>query len=423
MANQTSRKKHSATKKRTSRPKKTSRPTSRGTRRTKRRRSKSALTLRHVLVILGGLVVLVAMGSWGLIQYQNRKVSQKRTCRNHRSEITAIIQGVLFRNGLSRHDVQWKTRRGFVSLTFRVDQPRIKEIYRALSKELIPAYQGLKVVKKGHARICIFCKGKMAFQLTCLPLPIVSYPSTKKKPQDKEEKEEKPPPVKRSASKEAKVAIVIDDIGYDLAIARNLMNLPAPITLSLFPYGPHSKEIAKEAAAKGYEVLMHVPMEPEGYPEKGKDPGPGALYVRMLPEDIKRQLNEDLDRIPEVCGINNHMGSRLTCNSKDMLVVMKVLKKRKKFFLDSRTSVNSVGFKIAREEGIPTVERDVFLDNVRDVKKIREQMERLVEKAKKRGYAVGIGHPHRATYLALRKAIPEYQKKGITFVFVSSLAQ
>jgi polysaccharide deacetylase 2 family uncharacterized protein YibQ len=201
------------------------------------------------------------------------------------------------------------------------------------------------------------------------------------------------------------------------------MNLPVPVTLSIFPFASHAREIAREAIKRHHVILMHLPMEPDGYPGRGKDPGPGALFVRMSPGEIRRQLITDLNRIPEVCGINNHMGSRFTCDSKGMRVVMKVLKERGKIFLDSRTTAKSVGYALAKELGVPTAKRDVFMDNVRDVRKIRKQLDHLIALAKKRGSAIGIGHPHRATLLALRKALPHYQKEGIDFVYITTLVR
>ncbi len=305
-----------------------------------------------------------------------------------------------------------------VSFTIKGGKKRSQRVYRRLVQNLARKFPQFRVEKGQDSTLYLLCRGRITHRLAFIPPPISPiHPTGEKRPRKKKVTK------KEKGGKERKIAIVIDDIGNDIEIARSLLSLPAPITLSIFPYAPHAREIAREAREKGYEILMHVPMEPEGYPGRGKDPGQGALYVNMTSAELVRQINEDLDRIPEVCGINNHMGSRFTCRPEEMRVLMRVLKKRKKLFLDSRTSAQSVGYKLAKEAGVPTVKRDVFLDNVRDVAKIREQLELLVEEAKKRGYAVGIGHPHKATYLALKKAIPELKKEGIKFVFVSTLAR
>ena len=295
------------------------------------------------------------------------------------------------------------------------------EAYKVLAEKLVRRFKGVTVRKGSHGVIRVSCGGRVSHRLVFIP-PAFPLPRGEKKV-----KGTVPPigpsvaPIKPRKGKTVKVALVIDDIGNDRAIAKKLLDLPIPITLSIFPFAPYSREIAKEALAKRHVILMHLPMEPIGYPGKGKDPGPGALYVRMSPEEIKKQLNADLDRIPEVSGINNHMGSRFTCDSEGMRAVMVVLKQRKKIFLDSRTIAGSVGYETAKEVGIPTARRDVFLDNTRDVATIRRQLDHLVAIAKKRGTAIGIGHPHRATYLALKKAIPEYLKEGVEFVYITSL--
>ncbi len=379
------------------------------------------MSLPQILLILAGVAVILGGLSWGILHFRGRKAPSKVPCQARQNEITAFIQGALFRQGLSRREVSWERRGGVVSFTLKTGEHTFHGLYTTLQRELNRKFKGIHLVKQGRKTFLIRCGKRTTHRIAYIPPPAaVTYSPEKPSPKPKHE-EKLPPPGKKE--KAVKVAIVIDDIGNDLTLARELLNLPAPITLSIFPYAPHSKEIAREAREKGYDILMHVPMEPEGYPGKGKDPGPGALYVTMTPDELIQQLNKDLDQIPEICGINNHMGSRFTSHREGMKVVMKVLKARKKFFLDSRTSAQSVGFQVARENGIPTIKRDIFLDNTRDVKKIQEQLDRLVEDAKRRGYAVGIGHPHRATYLALKKAIPEYQKEGIKFVFVSSLVR
>jgi len=408
----------STSKGRASTSKKSARSAPRKPRSTRKKRKKS-FSLKQIIFVIAGLAILLMAVSWGIIYYQGRKAPVRLSCLHNQKEVTTDIFGVLFREGLSRQSVKWKSHGHVISFTIKSGRRKAQEVYVGLVKNLGPKYKGLRLKKNRHGTIRIFCGKRETHQLT-FALPAVSYPAAETKPLTHV------PPVARARLpkvKAVKVAIVIDDIGYDLSIARNFLDLPVPVTLSVFPYAPHSKEIVREAQNKRHEVMMHLPMEPEGYPGKGKDPGPGALYVKMSPPEIVRQINSDLDRIPEVCGVNNHMGSRFTCDPKGVKVLMETLKKRKKFFLDSRTSTKSVGFKIAEEEGIPTVKRDVFLDNVRDVKKIRLQLDHLVERAKKKGYGVGIGHTHSATYLALKKAIPDYQKEGVEFVFISSLVR
>ena len=324
-----------------------------------------------------------------------------------------MILGLLFKEGYSHQELVWRTHGGETIISLKSRRARTKKIQHALATILGSRYRHLKVVQGGRNELYIYCGEILTHKLAILRLKgrkevrVIPSRVGKKKP----------------STKGVKVAIVIDDIGYNLHIARELLNLPVPITLSIFPYAPHAREIAREAQEKKHVILMHLPMEPEGYPEKGKDPGPGALYVKMSVEEIKKQLETDLNRIPWVCGINNHMGSRFTCDMKGMRAVMEVLKERGKIFLDSRTIAGTVGYKLAKKFGVPTASRDIFLDNVRDVKKIKKQLDHLVAIAKRKGSAIGIGHPHRATVIVLKKLIPEYMRSGITFVYINALTR
>jgi len=140
-------------------------------------------------------------------------------------------------------------------------------------------------------------------------------------------------------------------------------------------------------------------------------------------EEIDRQVNEYLRVIPYTVGANNHMGSRFTENEPKMQDVLQVLKGRGMFFIDSVTTPHSVGLKLAREMGVRTAARNVFLDNVQDVAAIRKQIQQLARLAVKRGSAIGICHPHRATIQALAEELPVLQKAGIKFVYASELVR
>jgi len=199
-----------------------------------------------------------------------------------------------------------------------------------------------------------------------------------------------------------RVAIIIDDMGPSKRRAREVINLEAPLTLSFFPFSRNSRKLAQEALEKGKEVILHMPMEPKEFPEI--NPGKGALLMNMTEEELHRQIRENLDTIPFVKGVNNHMEAR------------------KLFFLDSRTTANTVGYRTAKELGIKTGERDVFLDNNRyDEAEIRENISKLVEIAKNEGKAIGIGHPHPSTIRSLREMIPTLKEKGIEIVPLSDL--
>jgi polysaccharide deacetylase 2 family uncharacterized protein YibQ len=217
-----------------------------------------------------------------------------------------------------------------------------------------------------------------------------------------------------------RVAIIIDDLGSNRRRTRELINLEAPITLSFFPLCRYSPELAKEASENGKEVIMHMPMEPYGFP--GIDPGKGALLMGMNETELYRRIHENLEAIPDIKGVNNHMGSRFMENDHRVGILMKELKARNLFFLDSRTTSKTVGYRTAKKLGVKTGQRDVFLDNNSyDEAEIRRNIAELAEIAKNEGKAIGIGHPHRSTIRSLREMIPRLQEGGIEIVPLSDL--
>ncbi len=215
------------------------------------------------------------------------------------------------------------------------------------------------------------------------------------------------------------VAIVVDDLGFDLASARTLVEMDLAVTFSILPYAPKAVAVARLARQHGVEAILHIPMEPHGYP--AIDPGPEALLQSTDPEAVKRQVRSWLDGLPYVVGGNNHMGSRLTEQNASMAAVMETLRERQLFFVDSRTSEASVAVAEARRAGIPVASRDVFLDNVRDVEAISRQIHQLVAVARRKGSAIGIGHPYPETLEALRRESRLLREQGIDVVPVSRL--
>lgn len=205
------------------------------------------------------------------------------------------------------------------------------------------------------------------------------------------------------------VAIIIDDMGYDRKLCKKFIRLAAPITCSILPGSPHRLEIAEYAHKKGKCVMLHLPMEPIQYP--AVNPGPGALLSSMSPNTLIRTLKQDLNAVPYISGVNNHMGSRLTADSDKMNQVLSILKTRRLFFIDSRTTAKSVARSSARLFAVPFAERDVFLDNNPSKKKIKKQIEKLIVIAEKTGFAIGIGHPHKTTCEAIAEMIPEIKKR------------
>ncbi len=211
--------------------------------------------------------------------------------------------------------------------------------------------------------------------------------------------------------------LVIDDVGYSAEQIDNFLNLPIPMTFALLP-GLELSEYAQERIAEaGEEMILHQPIEPIG----GQDPGPGALFVGMDPEDMRRIVNKNLDQLPKVIGVNNHMGSKGTANPQLMQALFSVLKGRHLYFLDSRTTAETVAPHIADQMGLPFSERNVFLDNSRDYLEIEKALKKALEISRTQGYAVMIGHvwcEELASTLALWYG--EIEGQGYRFSHLSS---
>jgi len=206
---------------------------------------------------------------------------------------------------------------------------------------------------------------------------------------------------KESSEGLPKVAVIIDDVGFDAELARSFLELKPPLTLSVLPTAPHALAIAREAMGKGVEVLLHLPMEPKE--SNGEGPGPGALLSRMGEEEFVETLNGHLSRIPGVQGVNNHMGSLLTEREDKMALLFRELRKRNLFYVDSRTTPQTVAFKVAVDMKVPVVSRSVFLDHDMSQEAMKVQWERLLATAWEQGYAVVIAHPHRETLAFLKE--------------------
>ena len=206
-----------------------------------------------------------------------------------------------------------------------------------------------------------------------------------------------------------KIVIIIDDIGYDKKIAMALYNLNSKITFSILPFAPFGKTISKQLNAKGSQLMLHLPMEPFEYP--AVNPGPGAILSSMSPDTLLNQLKKNINDIPNIVGVNNHMGSRITTNSDKMNQIFSVLKKENLFFIDSRTAPNSKCKAAARLFKLEFAQRDIFLDNFQNIDYITRQFKKLVVLAEKHGFAIGIGHPYKATFHALEKELPKLKNK------------
>ncbi|MFH1837771.1 MAG: divergent polysaccharide deacetylase family protein [Candidatus Omnitrophota bacterium] len=216
-----------------------------------------------------------------------------------------------------------------------------------------------------------------------------------------------------------KVAIVLDDFGYNKINLSALGDLTVPVTIAVLPNTPYSKTVSRFAEEKGIEVILHLPMQPEG----GNVPlEVDTVLVGMEDGEIRDIIGRALDSVPFAKGISNHMGSKATGDARTMTIIFEELKKRNMFFLDSFTSPDSVCGKIAEEKDVPCFQRDIFLDNSRETKKIEQCLINLVALKNNRNSAIGIGHDRMVTFEALKNIVPEMEKMGVKFVKLSDLA-
>lgn len=215
------------------------------------------------------------------------------------------------------------------------------------------------------------------------------------------------------------VAIVIDDMGSSMEEARQLLAINIPLTFSVIPGLAKSRSVAETVHARGRQVMLHIPMEPKGYPQQRLEKN--GLLLSESDADIERQMADYFQAVPYAVGANNHMGSSFTENREKMGVVLGVLRGKGLFFIDSKTSPASVGYSVAKKMGMRAGSRQVFLDNTQDVGAITAQLEQVAAVARKHGSAIAICHPHRATIQALAAAMPRMQREGIQFVAASEL--
>ena len=208
------------------------------------------------------------------------------------------------------------------------------------------------------------------------------------------------PPPPEPPTETGRLVIIIDDLGESMTTARRLADLPFKVTFSVLPHNTKARQVAQLARREGLELLMHLPCEPEGYPEKA-DSGPGTLRTNMSGAQLERLLVDNLSRLPEVDGVNNHMGSRLTRDARAMAVILGHLKGRGKFFVDSLTTSRSSVREVCKNLGMRYYRRHVFLDNSATEHAIMLQLKKAESLAKRTGVAVAIGHPYPETLSAL----------------------
>ena len=214
-----------------------------------------------------------------------------------------------------------------------------------------------------------------------------------------------------------RIAIVLDDMGLSQSRSLRAADLPGPLTMSFLPYGDNLQEQVDLVRNKGHEVFLHIPMEPD----TPDFPGPNALLVGLDEDELYRRLQWNLTRFRGFVGVNNHMGSRFTADRNGMDLLLQELNRSGLIFLDSKTNKDTIGYPLAHKRGMPSLIRDIFIDNELDSKAIQAKLKEVEEVAREKGYVIAIGHPHTLTMEELSKWAATLADKGFTLVPVSNL--
>jgi len=241
-------------------------------------------------------------------------------------------------------------------------------------------------------------------------------PPSIEKPQEKEMSPSIEKPIPPGSS--CKIAIILDDAGYSLSKdALNLLKEGFPITVSILPGLSCSKETAEIVYKNKGEVMLHLPME-----AKNNGKIKGVIGSGMDRETIKETTKKAIEDIPYCVGVNNHMGSKATADKETTEAVLSVIKEKGLYFVDSLTTPKSIAYKLSREMGLLTGKRDIFIDNDNSEKKVFSSLSQLIKIARKRGYAIGIGHIYKnSTISVLKEELPNFAKEGIELVPVSKI--
>ncbi|OIN95938.1 hypothetical protein AUJ66_07930 [Candidatus Desantisbacteria bacterium CG1_02_38_46] len=218
----------------------------------------------------------------------------------------------------------------------------------------------------------------------------------------------------------ARIAIIIDDFGFNKEAMNEFLHINSPITFSVLPYLKYSKLAAELAHQSGKEVMLHLPLQ-----GVRNELNVNVIKMSMSRDEIEKKVEDGIRGIPYINGVNNHMGSVVTADTKIMKIILNKIKENGLFFVDSYTTGRSVAYNLAKEMGLKTGKRKVFLDmeNYEDTAYIKKQLWQLVKIAKRDGEAIGIGHNRTWTAYALREELPKLEAEGIELVFASQIVK
>ena len=250
------------------------------------------------------------------------------------------------------------------------------------------------------------------------PSPIIKKKITYKKTESRKEKAVKPPA--EEITKVPRLAIILDDWGYQASLMNLVVDIHRPITLAVLPHLPHSTGVAEEAFDHGLGVMLHMPMQPKN---KWRGLERHTILVTDNEKVIKACLDSALTSVPHVEGVNNHMGSLATSDERVMRIVLSHLMSKGLFFIDSNTAAATVSPKISKELGMRFAKRDIFIDNEMVPESIKKQLRQAEKLALRAGRAIAIGHDKKMTILAVKEMVPEIEKAGVKLVLARDLVE
>ncbi|MGI9554276.1 MAG: divergent polysaccharide deacetylase family protein [Thermodesulfobacteriota bacterium] len=402
----------------------TRKPYRSSTRRTKRKQK--SFKTRSILIV-GGFIFLISFVLYGLYSLKNEATQISNGPDNKKfiakiEETDKSLYEVFFKLGISNKDIIKETnfeenKDGFTwsrkKQSIKLNKPYSKdEITKAFNQLLSLEDTTFNIQSRGGSYLSrVDIKGynthefnfiyKKDVQLSSVKDPAKSPVKTEIKTEEKDKALKTPV----NTGKRPKISIIVDDVGINKKAVDELIEISNNLTFAILPNRLFTSYAAENANKNNIEILLHQPMEPKtssGY--TADDAGDGVLLVGQTKEDIVKTLNNNLLSIPNVSGVNNHMGSKFTENEELMHLIMKNIKQKKLLYVDSLTSPDSKGYTIAKEMGVKTYKRDVFLDDKKKGKSyVKKQLKKLVSKAQKNGYAIGICHTYPQTIEALRE--------------------
>ena len=214
------------------------------------------------------------------------------------------------------------------------------------------------------------------------------------------------------------VALVLDDFGYNLRNIDELKKMSVPITFAVLPDAPFTRKICEIAGKNKIEIILHLPLEPENENISLEE---NTITLDMERTEIEQIVEKSFENVFAALGASNHMGSKATKDPRVMRIVMEKLKKLNKYYLDSYTANSESCRELARKYGVKYLRRDIFLDNENNPEKIKEQFIKLIDVARERKYAIGIGHDRASTVAVLAEIAIDEEFSDIKFVYLSEL--